>query len=304
VILLWGVPGDRPLAAVRRALAAAGRQVHLFDQRRVLDHSIELSVSDRATGRLVGPGATIDLGRVAAVYVRAYDPLDVPALHGVRAGTPSWRHAIDVHEALRAWAEVTEARVIHPTSAMASNGSKPYQVRLLRAAGFAAPATLVTSDPGAAREFVARHRDVVYKSASGVRSIVNTVDRDHLERLDSIAGCPTQFQAYVPGVDVRVHVVGDRVFACEIASAATDYRYPGEAEVDLRPVDLPDDVAGRCRAVTHRLGLRVSGIDLRRPPGGDWHAFEVNPSPAFSFYDLGGAIADAIADLLASGGPR
>jgi D-alanine-D-alanine ligase-like ATP-grasp enzyme len=43
----------------------------------------------------------------------------------------------------------------------------------------------------------------------------------------------------------------------------------------------------------------VAGIDLRRTPSGEWYCFEVNPSPAYSWFDLDGRIATAIARFLA-----
>jgi glutathione synthase/RimK-type ligase-like ATP-grasp enzyme len=48
------------------------------------------------------------------------------------------------------------------------------------------------------------------------------------------------------------------------------------------------------------MGLSVAGIDLRRTPGRKWVCFEVNPSPAFVFYEeaTGQPIGDAIARLL------
>jgi glutathione synthase/RimK-type ligase-like ATP-grasp enzyme len=49
------------------------------------------------------------------------------------------------------------------------------------------------------------------------------------------------------------------------------------------------------------MGLNVAGIDLRCTPGGAWVCFEVNPSPAFVYYEkaTGQPIAAAIAALLA-----
>jgi glutathione synthase/RimK-type ligase-like ATP-grasp enzyme len=116
-------------------------------------------------------------------------------------------------------------------------------------------------------------------------------------RMADVRFCPTQFQGYVAGTDVRVHVVGDAVFACEVSSTATDYRYPGDADVARKAIELPKEIAERCRAVTKQLGLVVAGIDLRRAKQ-DWVCFEVNPSPAFTYFDLDGAIAIAIAKLL------
>jgi len=102
----------------------------------------------------------------------------------------------------------------------------------------------------------------------------------------------------------RNHVVGDDVFACEVLSDADDYRYAERAggSVEIRDVRLPDDVAERCVAVTHALGLHLSGIDLRHAPDGRWFGFEVNPSPGFTYYEdrTGQPIASAVASLLTS----
>jgi glutathione synthase/RimK-type ligase-like ATP-grasp enzyme len=301
MILLWGLAGDRPIAAVRNELARMERTAVLIDQRAVLEMSVEFSV-DAGVGCVVEwDGLRVDLEKVTAAYVRPYDPLGVPAVAG--AGQPgAERHAVAVYEALRLWSDMTSTLVVNRLSAMASNGSKPYQLELIRAAGFAVPETLVTTDPEAAAEFCDRFGDVVYKSVSGVRSIVSRVNPAKRAQLDAVAVCPTQFQEYVSGIDYRVHVVGDDVYVCELVSDADDYRY-GErqgAAVSRRQVGLPVECADRCRALAASLDLPVAGIDLRRTPAGEWFCFEVNPSPAFSWFDTPDCrIAQRVAALLA-----
>jgi hypothetical protein len=51
------------------------------------------------------------------------------------------------------------------------------------------------------------------------------------------------------------------------------------------------------------MNLPVAGIDLRRSPDDEWFCLEVNPSPAFSYYQAhaGLPISEAIARLLAAG---
>ena len=48
------------------------------------------------------------------------------------------------------------------------------------------------------------------------------------------------------------------------------------------------------------MSLVVAGIDLRRAPDARWFCFEVNPSPAFVYYEeaTGQPIGNAIARLL------
>jgi glutathione synthase/RimK-type ligase-like ATP-grasp enzyme len=213
-----------------------------------------------------------------------------------------WQHGLAVEDAMRAWVEIAPARIINRPCAMASNGSKPYQLALIRAAGFDVPDTLVTTDPVVALAFRERHGTIIYKSTSSVRSIVSRLGGDHLDRLADIGNCPTQFQQYVAGTDIRVHVVGDRVFAVEIRSDADDYRYAGRAgqTTEIRASALEPALRDQCRRLAAALALPVCGIDLRRDPDGRLYCFEVNPSPGFTYYQSASEqkIAEAIADLL------
>ena len=203
-----------------------------------------------------------------------------------------------------AFAELTPARVLNRPSKMASNNSKPYQARLLAAGGFRVPPTLVTTDPAALQAFRELHGEVIYKSTSGVRSVVSRLSDRHEGRLDDIRWCPTQFQRFVPGRDFRVHVVGDQVFATAVISGADDYRYARQqgSSADLFIGDLPEEILDRCRRASRALDLPLTGLDLRYSEDGEWYCFEANPSPCFTFYEerTGQPIAAAIADLLLS----
>lgn len=302
-VLLWGLPAERPLAAVREALARLGTPALVLDQGAVAATAVDLAVGPDVRGALRLGGRRVDLRAIGAVYLRPYDPRQLPAVARAGPRSATWRRAHAVGAALYAWAEVTPALVLNRPSAGAANGSKPYQAELIRRLGFAVPETLITTDPEAARAFWAEHAAVVYKSVSGVRSIVSRLGPEHAARLADVANCPTMFQRHIPGVDHRVHVVGDAVFACAIGCAADDYRYPGSRPVDIRVCRLPPDVEGRCRALAAALGLPLAGIDLRRDAAGAWYCFEVNPSPAFTYYEAatGQPLADAVARLLAAG---
>jgi glutathione synthase/RimK-type ligase-like ATP-grasp enzyme len=159
---------------------------------------------------------------------------------------------------------------------------------LIRACGLRTPRTLVTTDPDSAREFANEcEGHVIYKSLSGVRSIVRRLDDRALTRLSLLRHGPAQFQEYVPGDDVRVHTVGERVFATRVLSRSVDYRYAaheGES-VEMEATELPEEVEAACRRLAHRLDLVMSGIDLRETPDGEYYCFEVNPCPGFLYYE-------------------
>ena len=150
------------------------------------------------------------------------------------------------------------------------------------------PPTLVTSEPDEVLAFLSRHGRVIYKSLSSVRSIVQQLDDAALARLDRIRWCPTQFQAFVAGTNVRVHVIGDRVYATAVSTEATDYRYAARQagkSAELREVRLSDELAQRCIDLARYLGLEFAGIDLKVTSDDEVYCFEVNPSPAFSYYE-------------------
>jgi hypothetical protein len=305
VILLWGLPGDRPLAAVYESLRRSGRPVVLLDQRTVLDTSVDLCVDDQITGLLRTRGRTVELEAVTAAYVRPHDSRRLPCVRAAGDESAAWLHAISVEDALVSWAQLTPALVVNRPDAMAANGSKPHQGALIEAHGLRVPDTLITTDPVAALDFWERHGDVVYKSLSGIRSIVSRLAPEDLDRLDDVVWCPTQFQQYIAGDDYRVHVVGDDLFACRIATAADDYRYAGaDASVSMRTYDLPADVAGSCVKLATAMDLPVAGLDLRRSSDGAWYCFEVNPSPGFTYFQesTGQPIDASIARFLADAG--
>ena len=304
LILLWGLGTERPFEVVCEEVERQGLPYLLLDQREVAEQELDITFDAEVRGHLRTRTRTVDLRSITSAYVRPCDSRMLPAV--ARAGESSalWRHALSLADTLSAWTEVTPALVVNRFSSMASNGSKPFQLELIRRQGFGVPETLVTTDPEEARAFHERHEGrVIYKSVSSVRSIVSRLKPEHLGRLEGVVHCPTQFQRYIPGRDHRVHVVGDEIFPCEIVCDATDYRYPGDEDVDLRPCRLPPEVEERCFRLAASMSLPVAGIDLRRTPEGEWFCLEVNPSPAFSYYQAhaGLPISEAIARLLAAG---
>ncbi len=294
---------EAPLAAVGAALDRLGVPNQMIDQRDVLDTEVDLDVAETVRGEVRVRDRCVDLSAVTGCYLRPYDIHHLPVVAAAGPDSPSWRHADAVGECLLCWSEITPALVVNRLQAMASNSSKPYQLDLIRRFGFQIPPTLVTTCSAQVRAFWQRHETVIYKSVSGVRSRVSRLRPEHLDRLDDVSACPTQFQEYIVGTDYRVHVVGDEAFACEIRTDADDYRYADQESVTIEARHLPQEIEERCIRLARALRLPVAGIDLRRTPHDAWYCFEVNPSPAFSYYqqETGQPIDRAIASLLASG---
>lgn len=305
MILLWGIPDERPIALVNEALTRLGHPPTFLDQRRELAATIDLSVDSEVDGVVVTGSQRVDLRAVTAFYMRPYDPRQILEAQGLGEGSSEFGRVAMFEDILNSWSEMTDAFVVNNLTASAANSSKPYQAFMIRSLGFEIPETIITTEPDAVQDFLSRHESAIYKSISGVRSIVSRFAPKDRNRLEDVRWAPTQFQEYVKGTDYRVHVVGDEVFACRVVSDADDYRYASRQgrNVEIHACDLPGDVADRCVRVTRGMGLAVGGLDLRLTPDERWFCFEVNPSPGFSYYQdaTEQPIADAVARLLIAG---
>jgi glutathione synthase/RimK-type ligase-like ATP-grasp enzyme len=250
-------------------------------------------------------GWRLDLDEVTGVYARYLGTEGRVLPPGVApASAPAMYFEHD--SGLMTLLEDLPCPVVNRLAGGMSNSSKPYQALLVRRCGLLTPSTLVSNDPEAVRVFYDRHRgEVVYKSLSGIRSIVRRLQPEQLDRLPLLRHGPAQFQAFVPGENVRVHTVGDRVFACRVRTEAVDYRYGAREgqEVTIEPTAVPPAVEQACLRLAGELDLLFAGIDLKQTPDGDYYCFEVNPSPGFLYYEqqTGQPISAALADLLQHG---
>ncbi len=304
MILLCGIPTESPIALVRKALDSNSTPYVVLNQRKFAQMKMSLEIAGgRMSGKLQLNGDSYSVDDFTAVFSRLMDFNHLPELKDSATDSPEMNHCRNLCDTLMRWAELSPGRVVNRVAPMASNFSKPYQAQLIKQYGFEVPETLITNDPDRVRAFRARHGRVIYKSISGVRSIVQTLSDEDMTHIDDIRWCPTQFQAFVEGTNVRVHTVGDKVFATAISTDATDYRYAHRQSGDyaeLREVDVADDLAEMCVKLAAGLGLAFAGIDLKVTPDQRVYCFEVNPSPAFSYYEsqTGQPISRAVAEYL------
>ncbi len=187
--------------------------------------------------------------------------------------------------------------------------------QLQRAAklGFEIPATLVTSDQEAAREFYEQHQgQIIYKALSNPmlspkivqNSQVGDSDQatlpilyttpvldDQLAWLETVRLAPCLFQERLnKQLELRVTVIGDELFAAEIHSQSDectrlDWRHY-EANVPFREAQLPLDIAERCLAFVKSYGLNYSALDLILTPDGRYIFLENNPNGQFLFVQM------------------
>ena len=302
MILLIGIPSEPPLRLLAEACSKKGIPFELFNQRQQAAWRVETDPWRRGDSILTNGSRHYRLNDCAGIYLRTMDHTQVPEY----ASSQNKTAINEMYGRLfRVMDEKTTCRVVNVPSVQMSNNSKPYQSLCINESGLDIPDTCITNDADEARQFIARYSSVIYKSISGTRSIVKQVDDASLVRLDKIKYCPVQFQECVSGFNVRVHVIGQKVYATKIISDAVDYRY-ARAEgktASLESYDLDGTTAAKCVALARRLELPFAGIDLMIAEDGRTICFEVNPSPGYSYYEqhTGQPISHALANYLAFG---
>lgn len=289
MVLICGIPSEPPVSLLSEALEALGEPYLMLNQRKLKNASIRVRIeNNRLAGILSYNGIDYPLADFSGIYIRFIDELSLPELKGLDGEHPDLKNYRHFQNTLLDYLEVADCRVVNPYSKMASNNSKPYQAQIAVEQGFLIPETLITNKPKAVEEFWSQHPQMIYKSISGVRSIVKKMDDDDWVKIHKIKNCPVQFQQQVQGYDVRVHVIGELTVATRISTSNTDYRYINSDNSEytiLEPFSLQPELNEKCIALSKALGLNFSGIDLRITDTDEVYCFEVNPCPGYSYYE-------------------
>jgi glutathione synthase/RimK-type ligase-like ATP-grasp enzyme len=135
------------------------------------------------------------------------------------------------------------------------------------------------------------------------------VTKRDIQNLETIRLCPMTFQAYIPKrLELRITVVGERVFAAEIHSQISNHTQFDWRRYDLARTPhashvLPHHLELKCVELVRRLGLVYGAIDMILTPDGKYVFLEINPNGQYLWIeeltDL--PISEAICDHLAEG---
>lgn len=304
MILLCGIPTDGPFEMIGDALEEKSIPFLTVSQ---LDYEplyISYQVSSgKITGELGIRNRSYALDEITGVYNRMTDVQLLQDYQKMPVESPLYRQVLQAHQALSNWISISTARVLNRNRNMASNSSKPYQMMLIEKHGFKTPRSIITNRPEEVLAFRRQWGPLIYKSASGVRSIVQELGHEAENQLRAIIACPTLFQQLVEGTNIRVHVIGSQLFATKIITDTIDYRYAHKygGQTRLETYEMPEPIRQQCFALSRALQLPLVGIDLLLTPDNEYYCFEANPSPGFSYFEhhTGQPIAAAIAAYLA-----
>lgn len=265
---------------------------------------VELTVGLTAGGELAGRLGTgdrsVDLASIRSVWVR-------------RPGQPG-----QLADAQRDWVGLESERALygalralpcawmnHP-DALARSQYKVWQLRAAVDAGFKVPRTMVTTIPDVAEDWAVSTKAVVVKSVSGRHPEGLTLPTSRVPPGADFAGVsasPTCLQEEIDkGGDVRLTVVGDKLFACAITSQdrTLDWRFLPPEDCSWSMTAVPGPIQAAVRAYTAAAGLVYAAIDFAVDMAGHWWFLEANAGGQFGFIELatGAPISSAIAQWL------
>jgi MvdD pre-ATP grasp domain len=319
-VLILSRPRDAHVPVITRLLEARGVPYCWFDPADFPSAArlrLEYDRSGRRVQGLEVGGRPLDLASVRSVWLRrpgqpAPPPLAAPDL--TRYASEECRLALWFY-----W-ETLEARWVpgKPTQDDQAD-NKLRQLRLAARLGFRIPRTLVTNDPAALVEFYeACEGRMITKTLvrwitwNGVERHFHSypVRRRDLARFRDLRHAPVLAQEYIPKwLELRITVVGDRVFAAEIHSQATtrtryDWRHYDHNTTPYAIHVLPPHLEQRCRRIVEGQDLCYGAIDMVLTPAGEYVFLECNPNGQWGWIEneVDLPIAEAVADLLTGSG--
>lgn len=311
MILIISSHKDDHAAAVRRELELQQRSAELLDLSE-FPQRLRLNLRyqpQRDFSLTLADGRSLPLAECRSIWWRRPQPFMLdPAVRRPSFQTFALNEA---HEAFSGLWQSLDARWMnHPTRDEVA-ARKAYQLRIAHEVGLRIPDTLITNDPEQARAFAAAHgvERTIYKPFSATEQEwreTRMLRTEECTLLDEVRHAPVIFQSYVEAVlDLRVTIVGHRVFATAIHSQDSAYRVDCRMDLANARVDatrLPAEVEERLLRLMARLGLVYGAIDLRLTPNAEYVFLEINPAGQWLFMEerSGQPITQAVATELAA----
>lgn len=208
---------------------------------------------------------------------------------------------------------------ISPVFAIREAENKIHQLILAQKIGFKIPPSIITNIPNDADKFIRQYDECIIKPIkvgliqddNNTKVIfTNLLEQKHIEDLNRIVNCPTYFQQNIlKRADIRVTVVGNRLFAAQIDSQSfehtkIDWRKGENINLKYSLINLSNDLKQKCIQLTQRLKLNFGAIDFILDDSGELVFLEINPNGQWGWIEkrLNLGICKAIVDLLIKAG--
>jgi hypothetical protein len=305
-VLIIAPPGDVHALVVAARIESRSHEVVIWDSARLpATDQLSLYLTKGGQRRVILESTacgTIDLSQVQSIwwrrpsaptipsgvvgdYMRAYCRSEMDQFfQGVLAGL-----AVPVHN--EPDAEETASR-------------KPYQLLVASELGLMVPETLLTCSPAKAIEFceTSKKQTVIkpFRTPAGSLCSTQLYEEGLSDKLSLLRNAPGIFQERLDShKDVRVSVIGKKIFAAVSNTTLLDWRVDGT--LTWAAHQLPPSIERLVLLLLEKLGLTLGHLDFRLTAENEYIFFEINPSGQFLFLELDDhqiEVTSALADLL------
>lgn len=291
-------------------LEALGKSVFRFNTDIVPggDSISLLFESIRHSCQIRSEGKELDLTEVSAAWFQQPNAWELPKSPMEEARQAS--HAAAIEAAL---SHINAAWLNCPRHALAAS-RKPAQLWSARNVGLLTPKTLISNVPSVVKAFRLECGEIVAKSVSpqwiqsssgDFAAYTQRVESTWLDSDEAISYAPVIYQQFHQRRrDIRVVVVGDRVFSASCASddANTKYDVRKSASLIYEACLLPAREQFGLLAMMKELNVQHCSADFIECQNGDLLFVDLNVTGSWWWIDdvYSGAVTNAIADQLAS----
>jgi len=319
-ILILNRYGDEHVSLVTKGLSSAGAPYFWFDPADFpskAEVTLQYDRSGPIQRTLRWRGRDVELSSIRVIWDRQpAEPL--PSSEVTDPSLQAWvKHESRVFLA-GLWDSLDCWWVPGKPGDVRSAYEKMYQLTVASQIGFRIPRTRIGNRPQDLTETYAEYdghlvsksiaQHLVKRNGENFLAFTHVIRRRDAVNYRSIRYAPLILQEYVPKeLELRITVVGSRVFAAEIHSQATrstrdDWRHYDLNRTPYLPHRLPARVEGLCTEFVRALGLCFGAIDMILTPEGEYVFLEINPNGQWGWIQslTGLPIGQAIAELLAS----
>ncbi len=210
-----------------------------------------------------------------------------------------------------------QARWVNDYWQMQRYSIKANQVAIARQVGLSVPETVITNDLDTVKRLATRHPEIIIKplayngfavGESQYGCFTNTLSAGDLEKYsrEELAYAPAIFQQRIKKVqELRITVIGDEVFACEIQTKPgmlenIDWRIEDVEDLPHRIVELPEEVSKSLKQMLTLMSLNFGAFDLIKDETETHYFIEVNPNGQYYWIELltGAPLTDAMVSLI------
>lgn len=301
MILIVGGEEEFHAKYIYDKLVQKNEKAVFFDTRKIPnDITISWNASDRdfKNGYFKIGGQKIFFSDIKSVYWRNHYGYSQPLAQGF----PELQYLLqrEITSAFNSVFKSSDWLWCNSINAIEMHKNKIFQLNLMAQNNIRVPKTLITNNKEDIKEFfINNDKKIIFKPVLGgahTQKFTEEMLKD--EDLKTLINSPVQFQEMINGVDIRVYVIGQDIFAAKIVAETLDFRADENAKII--PIELPQNIKDYCLQIMQLFELNYSGIDIRLTEEGEYVFIEANPAPMFVHFERqsGYPISDTLIEML------